>query len=76
MNTLDYFHQKGLNQQVVTDNLAKANILNDQFTSVFTLDNDTRAQSPPLKTPPCPAIQPMLIKAQGIFSLLSDLDSH
>ena len=40
------------------------------------IDNDDRAEFPPLKTPACPDIQPMLIKAQGIFYLLSDLDSY
>ena len=61
------------NQQVVTDNLAKANILNDQFTSVFTVDNDGNDQIPALKVPPCPAIQPIHIEAQGVCT---PLDSH
>ena len=64
------------NQQVVTDNLAKANILNDQFTSVFTVDNNSSNQIPALKEPPSPTIQPIHIEAQGICTLLSELDSH
>ena len=50
------------NQQVVTDNLAKANILNDKFTSIFTIDNDDSDQIPALKVPPSPTIQHIHIR--------------
>ena len=56
--------------------MAKANILNDQFTSVFTVDNDGSEQIPALEVPPCPTIQPIHIEAQGIRTLLSELFSH
>ena len=62
--------------QVVKDNLGKANILNNQFASVFTVDNDDNEQMPALKTPTCPDIQPIHIETQGIYTLLPDLDPH
>ena len=62
--------------QVVKDNLGKANILNNQFASVFTVDNDDNEQMPALKTPTCPDIQPIHIETQGIYTLLSELDPH
>ena len=64
------------NHQVVTDNLGRANILNNQFASVFTVDNDDSEQMPALKTPTCPDIQPIHIETQGIYTLLSELDPH
>jgi len=36
------------NHQVVTDNLDKANVLNNQFASVFTVGNDDSEQMPAL----------------------------
>jgi len=56
---------------MVTDNLDKANTLNDQFSSVYTLDNDCIEHLPSLKVP---NIQPLHIEAQGIYTLLSKLD--
>jgi len=64
------------NHHVVTNSVAKANILNDQFVSVFTVDNSSSVQLLILPVPSCPDIQPIQIEAQGIYALLSELHSH
>jgi len=61
---------------MVTDNLDKANILNDQFSSVYTIDNDFIEHLPSLKVPSIPNIQPLNIEAQGIYTLLSEFDPY
>jgi len=61
------------NHQMFTDNLTKANISNDQFSSVFIIDNDGRENIPRLKVPIFPIIQPVHIEIQGIYTLLSEL---
>ena len=58
------------NHQVVTDNLGKANILNYQFASVFTVDNDDNEQIPALKTSTCPdAIEQQYANQSTTFRL-------
>jgi len=62
--------------QLITDNLSKANILNDQFSSVYTIDTACRDNIPTLKVPSFPTMQPLDVDVQGIYTLLSDLDSY
>jgi len=52
------------NHQLVMDNLDKANILNDQFSSVYTIDNDCIEHLPSLKVPSVPNIQLLHIEAK------------
>ena len=59
-----------------TDNVDKANILNDHFSSVFTIDNSSIDQMPLLDSSPLPNIPPLYIEAEGIKRLLNNLNVH
>lgn len=56
-----------------SDNLAKADILNHQFKSVFTLEKETLPSMGVSKTPSMPDIS---INIEGVIKLLKNLDSH
>jgi len=55
-----------------TDNQAKADILNSQFSSIFTSDDGSTL--PDLGISPYPDISPVDINTSGIVSFLNDLD--
>ena len=57
-------------EKIYTDNLDKANILNEHFSSVFTIDNSPANNIPPLEGTPFPDIPPLHIEADGIKPLL------
>ena len=61
------------NHQTFSDNVSKANILNNQFSSVFTTDNDCSSICDGHPYSDIPAIQ---IDTQGIINLLHNLDLH
>jgi len=60
------------NNTSYTDNQAKADILNSQFSSLFTSDDGSTL--PYLGISPYPDISPVDINTSGIVRLLSDLD--
>ena len=59
-----------------TDNFDKANILNEPFTSVYTIEDDCSKHLQTLKVPYFPTIPPLHIEAQGIYTLLSELEFY
>ena len=61
-------------KKIYIDNLDKANILNDHFSSVFTIDNSSADEIPPLEGRPFPDISPPHIEADGIKPLLYNLN--
>ena len=61
---------------MITDNLCNANILNDQFLSVYTIDDDCKENIPTPKVAYFPTIQPLHIDTQGVYTLLSELDLY
>ena len=63
----------GKNHQIFSDNISKTNILNNQFSSVFTTDNDCSSILDGHPYSDIPAIQ---IDTQGIINLLHNLDPH
>jgi len=76
MNSIVFLRTLEENHQMITDNLSMANILNDQFSSVYTTDNDCRENIPTPKALPFPMIQPLHIDTQGVYTLLSKLDPY
>ena len=62
--------------ELFTDNLAKANILNEQFSSVFTIDNSEVDSVPSLDGPSYPGISPIQIDCDGISHLLQEQNPH
>ena len=61
------------NHQTFSDNVSKANILNNQFSSVFTTDNDCSSVLEGRSYPDISAIQ---IDTQGVVNILHNLDPH
>ena len=61
------------NHQTFSDNVSKANMLNNQFSSVFTTDNDCSSVLEGHSYPDISAIQ---IDTQSVINLLHNLDSH
>ena len=61
------------NHQTFSDNVSKANILNNQFSSLFTTDNDCSSVLEGHSYPDISAIQ---IDTQGVINLLHNLDPH
>ena len=61
------------NHHTFSDNTSKANILNNQFSSVFTTDDDCSTM---FDGHPYPAIPTIQIDTLGVTSLLSNLDPH
>ena len=53
------------NGETYTDSAAKANILNNQFVSVFTKDDN-----------PIPDIEQLSIGVNGVYNLLVNIDPH
>ena len=59
-----------------TDNAAKADILNDQFSYVFTIDNTAADSIPSPAGPSFPDIPSIQINIDGVSHLLQELDPH
>ena len=59
-----------------TDNVNKAKILNDHFSSVFTIDNSSIDQMSLLDSSPFPDIPPLHIEAEGIKRHLNNLNVY
>ena len=57
-----------------TDSVAKANILNKQFSSVFTRED--LSSIPAISGEPIPDIPPLHIEVEGVKHLLENLDPH
>ena len=66
INTLHY------NDEIYTDSEAKANILNNQFVSVFT--NEDQSPLPHFSNKPAPDISDLTINIDGAFNLLSKIE--
>ena len=62
-----------MNGRLESDNTNKANILNAQFRSVFTQENDILPNLPPSTVPSIPNFT---ISIEGVSKLLSDLNPH
>ena len=62
-----------MNGRLESDNTNKANILNAQFRSVFTQENDMLPNLPPSTVPSIPNFT---ISIEGVSKLLSDLNPH
>jgi len=62
------------NNQLFTDNVTKANILNDHFSLVFVVDDSQSDKTPCMEGEPYPCIQSISITAQGIAQLLQEPD--
>ena len=62
--------------EMFTDNLAKAEILNDQFSSVFTIDTSETESIPSLEGPSFTDMPPIQIEIDGASRLLQELDPH
>ena len=60
------------NDNVITDSLSKAEILNSQFKSVFTPQSGNTF--PQLPGTQCPKINPLHITENGVFMLLDKID--
>jgi len=61
------------NKLLFTDNIAKANILNDHFSSAFVIDDSQSDETPCLEGQSYPCIPTISIFAQGIAQLLQEL---
>ena len=57
-----------------TDSVAKANVLNKQFSSVFTRED--LSSIPEISGEPIPDIPPLHIEIEGVKHLLENLDRH
>ena len=64
-----------VNHQTISDSQSKANILNDQFTSVFTTDSTTNRVAN-LVGQPYPTIPSVQVNVNGIINLLRNLKPH
>ena len=63
-----------LNGEIHTDSEIKANILNNQFVSVFT--EEDRLPLPNLSGEPIPNIAQLSVEVEGVLSLLTNIDPH
>ena len=63
-----------LNGEIHTDSEIKANILNNQFVSVFT--EEDRLPLPNLSGEPIPNITQLSVEVEGVLSLLINIDPH
>ena len=59
-----------------TDNVDKVSMLNDHFSSIFTIDNNSVDQMPPLDGSPLPETPPLHINAEGIKPLLNNPNAY
>ena len=57
-----------------SDNVKKANILNDQFTSVFTKEDLSTV--PELNSTDHPSVHPIVVSRKGVLKLLQDINPH
>ena len=64
-----------VNHQTISDSQSKANILNDQFTSVFTTDS-TANRVANLVGQPYPTIPSVQVNVNGVINLLRNLKPH
>ena len=64
------------NDQTYSDSLDKANVLNDHFSSVFTIDVSPADQNPTLEGRYYSDISKLQLETNGIRLLLQNLDSH
>ena len=62
------------NGETYTDSAAKANILNNQFVSVFTKDDHSIL--PIMRGNPIPDIEQLSIGVNGVYNLLVNIDPH
>ena len=62
------------NGETYTDIAAKANILNNQFVSVFTKDDHSIL--PIMRGNPIPDIEQLSIGVNGVYNLLVNIDPH
>jgi len=60
--------------ETFTDNTTKADILNDQFSSVFTIDNTGADSILSLDGPSFPDIPSIQIETDGVYHLLQELN--
>ena len=57
-----------------SDSVKKANILNDQFTSVFTKEDLSTV--PELNSTDHPSVHPIVVSRKGVLKLLQDINPH
>ena len=57
-----------------SDSVKKANILNDQFTSVFTKED--LSTGPELNSTDHPSVHPIVVSRKGVLKLLQDINPH
>ena len=62
--------------QTYTQNVDKANVLNEHSSSVFTKPDTSSDHNPSLEGNSYPDISPLLIEENGVRALLQNLDSH
>ena len=62
--------------QTYTQNVDKANVLNEHFSSAFTKPDTSSDHNPSLEGNPHPDISPLLIEENGVRALLQNLDPH
>ena len=57
-----------------SDSGKKSNILNDQFTSVFTVEDTTNI--PKMKSANHPSVSPIMVNRKGVLKLLNDINPY
>ena len=57
-----------------SDSIKKSNILNDQFTSVFTVEDTTTI--PKMNPANHPSVQPITVNRKGVLKLLNDINPY
>ena len=57
-----------------SDSVKKSNIINDQFTSVFTVEDTTSI--PQLSSTNHPSARPILVNRKGVLKLLKDINPY
>jgi len=67
---------KKATRHIYTDNVDNAKILNDHFSSVFTVDNSSVDQISSLDSSRVPEISPLHIDAEDIKPLLKNMNAH
>ena len=57
-----------------SDSIRKSNILNNQFTSVFTVEDTTTL--PKMKPANHPTVRPIMVNSKGVLKLLNDINPY
>ena len=57
-----------------SDSIETSNILNDQFTSVFTVEDPTTI--PKMNPANNPSVQPITVNRKGVLKLLNDINPY